>query len=93
MNEEEFEDMLGLKYGWPEPIGMPRRPIILPLVIWIAMLGCLAWLVLSISGCADAPKVNEPKVCYLKLLGNTEEGFSVVLQQCVTPEEFKAAQK
>jgi hypothetical protein len=52
----------------------------------------LAVIFAPLYGCATEKK-PDPQVCYLKLLGNTEEGFSVVLQQCVTPEEFRAAQK
>jgi hypothetical protein len=54
---------------------------------------CLAIIFAPLYGCATEKKADDPRVCYLKLLGNTEEGFSVVLQQCVTPEEFRAAQK
>lgn len=58
---------------------------------------CAAGLILAIilfliTGCAEAPKKKDPKVCYLGLIGQTEEGMTVVLSQCITMEEFKAAQ-
>jgi hypothetical protein len=48
-------------------------------------------LVLLLAGCATG--TEEPKVCLLRMLGLTEGGFSVVAQQCMTPEAFAESQK
>lgn len=45
-----------------------------------------------LMGCATQ-KEADVKVCYMKLMGSTEEGYSVVAQHCVSAEEFQAAQK
>lgn len=65
-----------------------ERLTILPLPFWAALFA--AFLVV-ISGCATTAK--DAEVCYVKPMGNTEEGFIVVLQQCMTPEAFQAGQK
>jgi hypothetical protein len=44
-------------------------------------------------GCASESPSPRTEVCYMRLLGSTEDGMSVVMSACVTPEEFKAAQK
>ena len=58
----------------------------------------LALLILCVGllfGCAPQTKA-EPQhplmVCYMKLIGQTDEGYSVVAQQCETAEEFRASQ-
>jgi hypothetical protein len=61
---------------------------ILPLPFWAALFA--AFLVV-ISGCASTAR--DAEVCYIKPMGNTEEGLIVVLQQCITPEAFEEAQK
>lgn len=59
----------------------PHRVRITALMVLLAFL---------LGGCAAA----EPaKVCYLKALGATEDGFTVVAQQCMTPEAFAESQK
>jgi hypothetical protein len=73
--------------------GTDSRPIIFPLIAWLAAIGFLIVFLVLLAGCATEKKPNDPKVCYLKLLGQTEEGYTVVVQQCVTTEEFQAAQK
>ena len=49
----------------------------------------------ALSGCAavEPQKKREPEVCYLGLIGQTEEGMTVVLSQCMTMEAFKESQK
>lgn len=53
-----------------------------------------------LAGCATPPKEEKPKaasftlmVCYMKYLGQTDEGYTVAAEQCLTPEEFEALQK
>lgn len=50
----------------------------------------LAILIVILAGCATA---RDAEVCYVKPMGNTEEGLIVVLQQCLTPEAFAESQK
>lgn len=70
------------------------RPIIFPLISWLAAIGFTIFLLVLISGCAttkeDGPR-NE--VCLFRLLGNTEDGVPVVNAICVTPEAFAESQK
>lgn len=47
-------------------------------------------LVPLLTGCATT---DEPKVCYLGLMGQTEQGMVVVMQHCMSQEQFKAAQQ
>lgn len=46
-------------------------------------------LVPLLAGCAST---EEPKICYMQVLGRTEEGYTVVAQQCMTQEQFKEIQ-
>lgn len=48
-----------------------------------------------LAGCSSPPVEQKPHlmVCYMKLLGQTEEGYTVASQYCVTAEEFAASQK
>ena len=75
-----------------------KRNTILPLILWAGVVACVLFIAFGLSGCASEPK-EVPKsgprveVCYLQLLGQTEDGMSVVAQQCVTPAEFTASQK
>lgn len=71
---------------------MSPRPLIFPLVAWLAAIGFIVVLLILISGCSSSPSPRT-EVCYLRLLGHTEDGMSVVTQACVTPEEFKESQK
>lgn len=66
------------------------RPIILPLIIWIGVILAVLVLMAGLSGCATT---EESKVCFMKLLGQTEQGYSVVVQSCMTPEQFAESQK
>lgn len=45
---------------------------------------------LLLFGCAGT---RDAEVCYLKLMGQTEDGFTVVAQQCMTPAAFAESQK
>jgi hypothetical protein len=51
-------------------------------------------LIPMLSGCATTgTEQPEQRVCYVQFLGKTENGWTVIAQQCVTPEAFAAAQK
>jgi hypothetical protein len=52
----------------------------------------LTILIILLAGCAT-PAEPETHVCFMKLLGHTEQGYSVVTQQCMTPEAFAESQK
>ena len=70
------------------------RPLtVIPLLFWISLLVA----VLLLFGCSSTsqPPAQKPHlmVCYMKLLGQTEEGYTVASQYCVTAEEFAASQK
>jgi hypothetical protein len=50
----------------------------------------VAILLVLVAGCASEPAA---KVCYLRPLGQTAEGYAVVLQACQSPQEFAESQK
>ncbi len=58
-------------------------------VILLAL--ALAMLLGALPGCA-APDAVTTSVCYLSPLGQTEEGYAVVLQACQSPEAFRGRQ-
>ena len=62
---------------------------IIPLPVWAIF---LVGLLLILPGCATK---EEPRseVCFLQLLGRTQDGLSVVASQCVSPEAFAESQK
>jgi hypothetical protein len=64
--------------------------------IWLVRLGLLAF-VLSLpwglSGCSTASSEPAAQVCFMRAIGQTEDGNTVVLQACQSPEEFQASQK
>lgn len=47
-------------------------------------------LLLLLAGCAST---EEPKVCFMRMVGQTEDGWTVAAQHCITPEAFQASQK
>ena len=61
---------------------------VFPLPFWFLLL-CGA--LFSCTGCASAESVTS--VCFMKVMGATEDGFTVVGQTCVTPEVFAESQK
>lgn len=71
----------------------PKRKTVLPYWLLALIIFCVGLL----FGCAPPPKTQEVThplmVCYMKYLGQTDDGLTVVAQQCETPEEFKASQK
>lgn len=69
-----------------------NRPIILPLLIWLSIIGCAILLMAGLSGCASSPSPRS-EVCFLRILGSTENGMPVVAQTCMTPEAFAESQK
>ena len=46
-----------------------------------------------LMGCATEAPSPVAQVCYMRALGQTEDGHMVVLQACQSPEEFQAGQK
>jgi len=71
-----------------------QRTIILPLILWLGVIACVIGILGSL-GCATPKESPSPRteVCYLRLLGQTEDGMSVVATHCMTPEQFKGAQQ
>lgn len=51
---------------------------------------CLAVILLPVMGCATA---RDAEVCFMRIMGQTEDGTTVVAQQCMTPEAFAESQK
>ena len=67
---------------------------VFPLPFW-AVLICA--LIVLLPGCSttswlESPPVEKP-ICFMKLLGQTETGLTVVAEHCVTQEEFDKAQQ
>lgn len=50
-------------------------------------------LVPMLTSCATTSTEPETKICYLQVIGKTSEGYTVVAQQCLTPEAFAESQK
>lgn len=46
--------------------------------------------IVFLAGCASEPTAQ---VCYLRFMGKTDQGFTVVIQACVSPEAYAEAQK
>ena len=44
-------------------------------------------------GCATAEEEMVAKVCYMRVMGRTEDGNTVVMQACQSPESFKSSQQ
>ena len=61
---------------------------ILPMPFWVALIAAALAL---LPGCAT----TEPsaQVCFMRMMGVTEHGYSVVQQLCMTPEAFAESQK
>lgn len=52
-------------------------------------------LIPMLAGCSSVPDIHPPdnKICFVQLIGKTEEGWSVLAERCMTPEQFEASQK
>lgn len=75
-----------------EPEEKPR--LIIPVLLWLAILGVLIGSGFLLNGCATQAKEEiVAQVCYLRFMGKTEEGYTVVMQACQSPENFTASQK
>ena len=59
-------------------------------VIFLAI--AFALILGPLMGCATAEEVTA-KVCYMRHIGKTEEGYTIVLQACQSPESFAASQQ
>ena len=61
--------------------------------------GLAALIILSaialLAGCASGKeaKEDEPRICFLKSMGRTEDGMVVVAQHCMSQEAFQEMQK
>jgi hypothetical protein len=60
-------------------------------VIFLAIAGAIV--LGPLMGCAASPPEVVAQVCYMRALGRTEDGHTVVLQACQSPEAFQAGQK
>lgn len=80
------------KDEWLASMREHPRPIIFPIIAWLSFIGFGIVLLILAAGCASSPSPRT-EVCYMQPLGRTEAGMSVVMQHCVSPEEFKEAQK
>lgn len=70
-----------------------RKPrLIIPVLIWIGLLLGVGMLLVGLSGCADTAEIRA-EVCYLKFMGNTEDGYTVVMSACQSPEKFAESQQ
>lgn len=85
MNEEELENRLGL-------YDRRRRPIVVPFTVWFLIIVSVIVICLTLPGCASVTK-EETQVCFLKYLGGTESGLSVVRSLCMTEAQFAEMQK
>ena len=71
-----------------------ERSILRRMVGWVLIAGLVLAIVLMIPGCAtQAQEEIVTQVCYLKFMGKTEEGYTVVMQACQSPEQFAARQQ
>lgn len=71
-----------------EPEEKPR--LIIPVLLWLAILGVLIGSGFLLGGCATEIRTE---VCYLRFMGKTEEGYTVVMSACQSPEQFAASQQ
>ena len=59
-------------------------------VIFLAI--AFALILGPLMGCATAEEVTA-QVCYMRHIGKTEDGYTIVLQACQSPESFAASQQ
>lgn len=94
------ERVLDALFGRRVPLASPqaraeREQLRKRVGIWLVRLVLLAF-VLSLpwglSGCATAEDITT-QVCYLRYMGKSEEGYTVVMQACQSPESFAASQQ
>ena len=57
---------------------------------WFLFALVIALVLIPLGGCSTT---EDPKVCFMSVMGQTEEGYTVVAQQCMTQEAFKELQK
>lgn len=52
-------------------------------------------LIPMLAGCSSLPDIHPPddKICFVQLIGKTDEGWSVLAERCMTPEAFERSQK
>lgn len=73
---------------------LPERKssLMIPVLIWIGLLLGFGMLLVGLSGCAQTAEIRA-EVCYLRFMGQTEEGYTVVMQACQSPEKFAESQQ
>lgn len=87
--------MMGIDIHPERPRFVPvRKPglTLISLFIWLGLVAALGMLIVGLSGCATAPAEPAAQVCYLKMMGTTDDGCTVVMQACVSPEKFAEGQ-
>lgn len=64
-----------------------RHLTIMPPLFWVAVI------FVAFGACAGCATAEEAKVCFIKAMGVTQEGYTVAAVQCMTPEAFAESQK
>jgi hypothetical protein len=72
----------------PQPINY--RPWWLDVLLGLGCVAIVFAIIGGLSGCATS---EDAKVCFMKPIGVTEEGYTVAAVQCMTPEAFAESQK
>lgn len=72
-----------------------RKPklTLVGLFIWLGIVAAAVMVIAGLSGCAKPQKELVASVCYLRVMGTTEEGYTVVMQACQSPESFAESQQ
>ena len=102
LTADEYDQRVNARLGDPEGLRTPqaraqRAAWRERAMIWLCRIGLLAF-VLSLpwglSSCAMVPEEEVvAKVCYMRYMGKSEEGYTVVVQACQSPESFAESQK
>lgn len=74
---------------------LPERKsrFMIPVIIWIAIIAAVMAIVTGLSGCATPQQEPVAQVCYVRIMGQTEEDYTMVMQACQTPEKFAESQQ
>lgn len=72
-----------------------RKMLSLKVLKWLVLAGIVLLAFAGLSGCATTATAPEPQmsVCFMKLMGMTEDGTTVVAQSCMSPEAFAETQR
>lgn len=71
-----------------EPAPIKHRPLWLDVLLSLACFFTAALIIASFAGCA-----TPEKVCYIRPMGQTDDGFVVIAQSCMSAEAFQKAQE